>query len=150
MHKFDHFPVETLKLARAVLYRASLYMQRYGWTQHSFGSQGYPRCAAGLMSSGAFSPPAILTQNALDAAYLALVQQLPPSYRNDSFGVHNWQVCLIVWNDEPGRTSEEVMDRFVGAIELLTEQIAARTSSTDYEAVESAHDSTREQSLVAF
>lgn len=83
--------------AREVLLKAAEVLERDGWRQHDAGFVGQPRCVLGAMRQ-------------------ACLPELPGGAFADAQGaLHSFiydrgHSCgIVVWNDSPGRTADEVI-----------------------------------------
>lgn len=90
-------PIENLKAIRQLI-------ETYGWVQGTYGSWAQGYCLAGALLRVA--PTMFATR---DEAMVAALAPLPASLRG-----------LAIWNDQPGRTKEDVLafcDRAIARLE---------------------------------
>jgi hypothetical protein len=105
-----------LQTAR-VLRAASIYLQTRGWIQYELGSNGGPRCMGGAICSATG-----LDEIAVKGSYDSdTILHICAVLGFENFGVGRW-------NDQPGRTIEEVLDRLEStALALEVRALAAET-----------------------
>lgn len=95
--------------AATILFRAAEILRTEGWRQGDLGFEGDPHCLFGAICQAALEQ----TPGEYAWAYEAFTSHSP--FRSALAGT--------VWNDEPGRTAEEV----ISLLESVAAQIAAET-----------------------
>ena len=112
----------------AALLRAAERIEKYGWRQGDAGEAGQPQCLVGAISSacddltpgrGAFDDTFMGAYGrAFDDTFMGALDRVISVVEAD-----DWTLGIVQWNDDAGRTKDEVIDVLRRAA-ALTEQPA--------------------------